>query len=194
MSPSIDQLHPAQNRGFRELYAAGRLVAEHYKSLAGATGEQAFADVASDARRLIDELGDQTKRYGLYGYPAAQGVGANAARLQISVPNRFLERNQALRVAVLDVQHVVTLLAYLGNASETNGNADLAEFCRSWEAQLREAEERLRAAAAEQGRGDLDRAVEPLYDSPGGRAGHKVQLWVGAFGEWFDRRSAHRRA
>jgi hypothetical protein len=194
MSPSLDDLHPAQNRAFRELYAACRLVTEHYRSLARVTGEEAFADAAGEARRLLDQLAEQTKRYGLYGYPAAQGVGANAARLQISVPNRFLERNQALRVAVLDLQHVVTLLAYLGNASETNGNADLAEFCRGWESTLLESEKRVRDAAAEQGRRDLDGAVDPLYDDAGGRAGHKVQLWVGAFGEWFDRRAARRRS
>ena len=92
------------------------------------------------------------------------------------------------------MQHVVTLLAYLGNASETNGNADLAEFCRGWESTLRDAEERLRSAAADQGRGDLDVAVAPLYDNAAGRAGHKLQLWVGTLGEWIDRRSAIRRA
>lgn len=192
MSPSLDDLHPAQNRAFRELYAAARLVSRHYRALADLTGVAALRDAAADAERLLGELRTETQRYGLYGYPAAQSVGATAARVQVAVPERLLERNQALRVAVLDLQHVVTLLGYLGTVSETNANEDLAAFCRRWESTLLETEKRVRSAAAEEG-SRPDRAVEPLHDTPGGRAGHKIQLWVGTVGEWFDRRAAARR-
>ena len=191
MSPSLDDLHPAQNRGFRELYASARLVGEHYRALADVTGEESLRDAAGAAGRLIEELGPATERYGLYGHTAAQGVGVTAARAQSALPARMLERNQALRVAVLDLQHVVTLLGYLATVSATHGTADLAELCRRWEAALSETEDRVRATAAAQG-ARPDQAIEPLHDSAAGRAGHKIQLLVGTFGEWFDRRTAHR--
>ena len=193
MTPSPEQLHPAQNRGFRELYATTRHLANHHRALAGRLGVPAFDESATAARRLLDELRTQTARFDLHGQPAAQGVGVSGARGRSDVVDRFLERNQASRVAVLDVQHVVTLLGYLATASETNGNSDLASFCRRWHAELREVESRVRDAAIDSG-GDLDAAVEPFDSSAIGRAAHGVGYWVGTFGEWFDRRAARHRS
>ncbi|MEA2442950.1 MAG: hypothetical protein QOJ12_242 [Thermoleophilales bacterium] len=193
MSASPDQLHPAQSRGFRELYAAARQVANHHRSLADRLAVPAFGESANAAQRMLDELRTQTARYDLHGQPAAQGVGVSGARARSSVVDRFLERNQAERIAVLDLQHVVTLLGYLATASETNGNSDLAGFCRRWHAELREVESRVRDAAIDSGR-DLDAAVEPFDPSPVGRAAHGVGYWFGTFGEWFDRRAARRRS
>ena len=193
MSPSLEQLHPAQNRGFRELYAATRHVVNHYRALGQRLDEPALHEGETVARRLLDELRDQTVRYDLHGGPAAQGVGVNAARGRSGVADRFLERNQALRTAVLDIQHVVTLLGYLANVSTTNGNDDLAQFCGRWRETLAQAEERVRSAAADSGR-DPDSAVEPLDPSSVGRAAHGAANLVGTFGEWFDRRTARRRS
>jgi hypothetical protein len=192
VTPSLDDLHPAQNRGFRELYATTRQLVNHYRSLAQRINEDALHEGAAAARRLLDDLRGQTRRYDLYGYPAAQTVGATAARARNGVGDRFLERNQALRAAVLDVQHVVTLLGYLAAVSETNGNDDLAELCRRWEAAMLEVEQRIRAAAVDQGQRP-DEAVAPLDGSALGRAAHGVQNVLGTFGEWFDRRSARGR-
>jgi hypothetical protein len=192
MSPSLDDLHPAQNRAFRELYAAARHVADHYRGLAELIDEQSLRDGAAAAGRLLDELAKATRRYDLYGFPAAQNVGASAARARNDVGERFLERNQALRLAVLDVQHVVTLLGYLASVSETNGNDELVEFCRRWEAAVLAVEQHVRAAAVDQGR-QPDDAVLPLHDDTLGRAAHGVQNVVGTIGEWIDRRTAHRR-
>ena len=192
MSPSLDDLHAAQNRGFRELYAASRQVVDHYRALGKATGEDVLEEGAAAASRLLDDLGTQTPRYDLYGSPAAQNVGATAARARSGVGERFLERNQAIRLAVLDVQHLVTLLGYLASVSETTGNDDLVAFCRRWEATMLEIEQRVRATAVDQG-GRPDQAVEPLHDSAIGRAAHGVQNVVGTLGEWFDRRAAQRR-
>jgi hypothetical protein len=192
VSPSLGDLHPAQNRGFRELYAAARHVANHYRGLAEHIDEQSLRDGASAASRLLDELAKATRRYDLYGFPAAQNVGASAARARGDVGERFLERNQALRLAVLDVQHVVTLLGYLASVSETNGNDDLVELCRRWEAAMLAVEQHVRAAAVDQGRRPDD-AVLPLYSGALGRAAHGVQNVVGTLGEWFDRHAAHRR-
>jgi hypothetical protein len=190
MTPSLDELHPAQNRAFRELYAAARHVVNHYRALAQVAGEDALLEAAAAVQRLLDELPRHLEPYDLHGFPAAQGLGLTAARAQ-TLPDHLLERNQALRVAVLDLQHVVTLLAYLAAVSETNGNDDLIEFCGRWESALRDSEERVRAAAAGQGRRP-DQAVRPLYDTAVGRVGHKAQVWFGSFGEWFDRQARRR--
>jgi len=193
VSPSLDELHPAQNRGFRELYAATRQVVTHYRALAQKLDVDALHEGAAVARRLLDDLRTHTERYGLYGFPAAQGVGANAARARNGVGERFLERNQALRFAVVDVQHVVTLLGYLASVSEANGNADLVDFCHTWEATMLEVEQGVRAAAVDLGQSP-DYAVEPLHNSPVGRAAHGLaQGVVGGLGEWFDRRAGRRR-
>jgi hypothetical protein len=191
MSPSLQDLHPAQNRAFRELYAATRHVVNHYRALYRLTGEDVLDQGAAAAGRLIDELGTQTPRYDLYGSPAAQNVGAGAARARNGVGERFLERNQAIRLAVLDVQHLVTLLGYLASVSETNGNDDLVEFCRRWEASMLEVEQHVRAVAVDQGQRP-DQAVDPLHDSALGRAAHGVQNVVGTVGEWVDRHAAGR--
>jgi hypothetical protein len=193
MSPSAGELHPAQNRGFRELYAATRHVVNHYRGLAARLDAPALEDGAAAARRLLDELRAQTERYDLHGFPAAQNVGVTAARARSVVGDRFLERNQALRMAVLDVQHVVTLLGYLAAASEANGNDDLVAFCTRWRDALREVEDRVRAAAIDMGR-TPDQAVEPFDGTPVGRAAHSVGYWAGTFGEWFDRRAARTRS
>ena len=193
MSPSLDDLHPAQNRGFRELYAATRHVVNHYRGLAQKLDVDALHEGAAVARRMLDDLRSHTERYGLYGFPAAQGVGANAARARTGVGERFLERNQALRFAVIDVQHVVTLLGYLASVSEANGNRDLVDFCHTWEASMLEVERGVRSAAVDLGQSP-DYAVEPLHGSPVGRAAHGLaQGVVGGVGEWFDRRAARRR-
>jgi hypothetical protein len=192
VSPALDDLHPAQNRGFRELYAASRHLVDHYRSLAELIPEDALLEGAAVGRRLLDDLRAHTERYGLYGFPAAQNVGSSAARARSGVGERFLERNQALRLAVLDAQHVVTLLGYLAAASEANGNADLVDFCRRWENAMLEAEQHLRAAAVDQGERP-DEAVEPLHGSHVGRAAHSVQNAFGTLGEWVDRQAARRR-
>jgi hypothetical protein len=192
VSPSLDDLHPAQNRAFRELYAAARHVANHYRGLAELVDDQSLRDGAAAASRLLDELADATGPYDLHGFPAAQNVGATAARARNDVGERFLERNQALRLAVLDVQHVVTLLGYLASVSETNGNDELVELCRKWEAAMLGVEQHVRAVAVDQGQRP-DAAVLPLHPSALGRAAHGVQNVFGTVGEWIDRHASHRR-
>jgi hypothetical protein len=192
VSPSLNDLHPAQNRAFRELYAAARHVADHYQGLADLVDEESLREGAAAAERLLDELRVATRRYDLYGFPAAQNVGASAARARSGIGEQFLERNQALRLAVLDVQHVVTLLGYLAAVSEVSGTDELTEFCRRWEVAMLEVEQHVRAAAVDQGQRP-DAAVAPLHGSAVGRAAHGVQDVVGALGEWVDRSLAHHR-
>lgn len=192
MSPSLRDLHPAQNRGFRELYAATRHVVDHYRALAQVLDEDALHEGAATGRRLLDDLQRATRRYDLHGFPAAQNVGATAARARSGVGERFLERNQALRLAALDVQHVVTLLGYLAAASTASGTDDLTDFCHRWEAEMLAVEQHIRAAAVDAG-SQPDEAVARLHGGVAGRAGHAVQQAIGSFGEWFDRGVARRR-
>ena len=56
MTPALDDLHPAQNRGFRELFAAARHVVNHYRALQQRVDEPALADAEHAARRLLDDL------------------------------------------------------------------------------------------------------------------------------------------
>jgi hypothetical protein len=186
-------LHPAENRGYRELYLTGRQLAHRWgrlaDSLAGTAAEKPLRGGAEGAGEMLAELGPLTARHDLHGRLAAQGSGASFATFRGTVADRFLERNQALRVALHDMEHVVDLLPYLANVSERRGDSDLAEFCRRWEGRLRRRLTAARKAAAEMGT-DPDGAIEPLDGSPLGRAAHGTSWLVGTFGEWFDRQLA----
>ncbi len=188
-------LHPAENRGYRELYLTGRQAEKRLGRLAPAfdgTPARELLDKATDSiARLLDELGPLTARHDLHGRVAAQGSGATLGTVRGAVLDRFLERNQALRLAVDDLEHVTTLLGYLASVSETRGDTKLPEFCRSWERRLRRQVNAVRKAAVELG-GDPDGAVEPLDDSPAGRAAHRVGWSLGTVGEWTDRQLARR--
>ena len=189
-------LHPAENRGYRELYLTGRQAVKRLGRMGSAfdgTSAREPLDKAADSiSRLLDELGPLTARHNLHGGVAAQGSGANLGALRGAVLDRFLERNQALRLAVDDLEHVTTLLGYLASVGEARGDANLSEFCRSWERRLRRQEGAVRRAAIELG-SDPDGAVEPLDDSPAGRAAHGVAWTAGAVGEWTDRQVARRK-
>jgi len=189
-------LHPAQNRALRELYAAARQLARHWSTLADRLGAgDGVAELragAEAAEALVSELGELTASYGVYGFPAAQGVGARVAGVRNVLADRALERNQALRMAVLDVQHVVTLCAYLAELGRVSDDETMVEFCGRWERKLKRLEGRVRKVAVAEGT-DPDAAIVPLDDGPVGRAGHRVAQAAGTLGEWFDRRAAERR-
>lgn len=188
-------LHPAENRGYRELYLTGRQLAQRWSKLAGAlpatAAEQPLRETAEAVREMLLELEPLTAKQGLHGGFAAQGSGAGIGTARAAVVDRFLERNQAVRLAVADLEQVMTLLAYLGNVSEGQGNAELAEFCRSWERRLVSNANAVRRAAVELA-SDPDAAIEPLDSSAVGRAAHGVAHAVGTAGEWIDRQAGRR--
>ena len=196
MSDPTPALHPAQNRALRELYAAARHLADHWEGLAGRLGAGEGVDElragAEAGRVLTGELTDLTAGYGLHGFPAAQGVGARAAGLRNALTDRALERNQALRTAVLDVQHAATLCGYLAVLGDTRGDEPMREFCARWERRLKRLEGRARRAAIACG-ADPEAAIEPVDHGPVGRAGHRLAHLSGTLGEWVDRRTAARR-
>jgi hypothetical protein len=190
-------LHPAENRGYRELYVTAAYAAKRLgrlaSSLDGDGGREPIDKATESLGRLLDELGPLTARHDLHGRVAAQGGGTNLGAVRGAVIDRFLERNQALRLAVDDLEHVATLLAYLANVSESRGDAKLPEFCRSWERRLRRQMSAVRKAAVALG-ATPDEAVEPLDPSPAGRAAHRVAWAFGTVGEWTDRQVARRRS
>ena len=191
--PMARELHPAENRGLRELYLFARQVVHHWDGLAGRLGGSPLTGLlsrgAGSARSLIHELEPVTAAYGLHSKPAAQGAGVTLARQRAAMRDRFLEVNQAARFAVEDLQHVVTLLGYLEALTRTTGHADLAELLGRWERKLRRLENEARRAVAELGT-DPDTAIEPLDSSPLGRVAHGANHAFGTFGEWVDRRTA----
>jgi hypothetical protein len=190
-------LHPAQNRGLRELYAFARQLVAHWTRLAERLGpapdSTALQAGVEAAGRLLAELADLTSDYGLYGFPAAQGVGARIAGVRNVVADRTLERNQALRLGLHDVQHLTALLAYLAALGEAHGDERMRDFCGRWERRLRRHESAVRRAVVAAAEAP-DRAIEPLDSTRVGRAGHGLANAFGTFGEWFDRRAAERRA
>jgi hypothetical protein len=189
-------LHPAENRGYRELYLASRYAAKRLGRLAisldGTEAREPLDKAAESLGKLLDEVGPLTARHDLYGDVAAQGGGANLGLVRGAVLDKFLERNQALRLAVDDLEHVATLLAYLANVSEGRGDTKLPEFCRSWERRMRRQISAVRKAAVALG-STPDLAIEPVDPSPAGRAAHRVAWAFGSVGEWTDRKVARRR-
>jgi hypothetical protein len=189
-------LHPAENRGYRELYALTQQLVARWERLAGRIGEQdavaALERGVESGRTLLAELSERTAAYGLHGRPAARGVGARMAFGRSEVADRFLELNQALRMAVPDVSRLRVLLSYLATVADTRGDGELAEFSRSWERRLGRVEAPVRRAAVATGE-NPDRAIEPLEASAAGRAAHGVANALGTAGEWVDAQSARRR-
>jgi hypothetical protein len=181
-------LYRAEHRGLRELYASARQLCGHWERLAERIGGQAATVLGRGSgvcHELLDELTSKTAEHGLHGFPAAQGVGGRLAGVRNNAGDLLLERNQAMRAAVLDVQHLTTLLAYLGRLAATRGDDALAAFHRRWEERLRTIEDDARQAAVDLGC-EPAAAVVPAEQGPLGRAGHHVASAVGTAGEAID--------
>jgi hypothetical protein len=180
-------MHPAEHRALRELFAFTRQLGRHWSGLAKLLGGDEAAALqagAGAAGELLAELGPLTSARGLPTATMAKLAGRFASA-RPAVPDRALERNQALRFAALDAQHVVTLLGYVANLASADGDEELRSFCARWERKLRAHERAVRLAAVALGERP-DEAIEPADGSAAGRAGAKLNSAVGAFGEWFD--------
>ena len=97
----------------------------------------------------------------------------------------MLERNQALRLAVGDAEHVTTLLLYLAALAERRDDVALAAFHRRWAGEIGGARDAVRDAAIALA-ADPEDAVRPAEPSALGRAGHAAANAVGTMGEAFD--------
>ena len=183
--PVSSPLFPAEHRALRELYAMARQLVTHWERLGARLEVPALDDGAAAARELLDELATRTATYGLHGRFAAQGVGARLGGVRNHALDLTLERNQALRTAVLDVVHVTTLLAYLAALADRRGDAMLAAWHRRWEVRMREAQERVMATVVAMAEDPAD-AILPASQSAAGRAGHSVANALGTLGEAID--------
>jgi hypothetical protein len=194
--PTSQGLYPAEHRALRELHAMTRQLASHWRRLGDRLGGppgEALARGAAAADELLGELSSRTAAHGLHGFPAAQGVGGRIANLRNVAGDLLLERNQALRAAVLDVAHLATLLAYLSALADRRGDTLLAAWHRRWEVRMTDAREAVMAtvvALAE----DPDGAIEPASPTLAGRAGHSVAAGLGTLGEAIDASAVGRAA
>jgi len=191
------KLHPAEHRAYRELYAACRHLIDRWRRLAGALDgapplQESLARGASEAERLLDLLGPRTAAYGLYGKPLAQGIGARLADVRNVAADRAGDTGLAVRSAVLDIEHVTTLLLQLAQLARAREDTDLAAFCEEWARRMEAQLVAVREAAADLGR-DPERTAAPLDHSLLNRAAHGAGWVFGAFGEAFDRAVGRRR-
>ena len=191
------ELHPAENRGYRELYAFARRLADHWAALAGAAAGiariECLADGARTAERLIAELEPLTAAHGLHGTPAAQGLGPRSASGARSSATASSSATRRCATPWPTPRTVRALLGYLAAVGKARGDErDLADFSARWERELGTLERgRARSAGAELG-SDPDGAIEPVDGSKIGRAAHGMGYAVGTAGEWFDRQASGR--
>lgn len=182
-------MHPAENRGYRELLLTAEEARTRLSKLGGhlELGPRAVADKAAESLgEMLEALKPALAEHDLHGEVAARGGGARIGMVRAAILDRFLERNQALRFAVDDLEHVTTLLAYLANVSAARGKKNLPELCRTWERKLRRQVGTVRKAAVELG-SEPGEAIEALDPTPIGQAAHGAAVAAGAVGEAVDR-------
>jgi hypothetical protein len=190
------KLHPAEHRAYRELYASARQLIHRWGRLAPALKGTPAGDTlergVAETERLLAALKPRTAAYGLHGGPMAQGLGARIADLRAAVTDRGADTGLVVRFAVLDVEHLTTLLRQLAELARARKDRDLGGFCEEWASRLESQLGAVREAAVELGT-DPDRAAAPLDDSLLNRAAHGVGWVFGSIGEGADRVVARRR-
>jgi hypothetical protein len=174
-------MHPARHRALRELGAFARQMGDHWEALGERLDLPALTAGSAAAREVLREVRELSAARDLKIGPAALGAG-RVARARPPVPDAVLERNQALRFALLDVEHLIVTAEYVGALSETEGDDELAEACKRWKADLQKPARAARRAVSTLAK-DPDAAIEPL-----GKA-QKIGYLIGWFGEAADRRA-----
>jgi hypothetical protein len=191
------KLHPAEHRAYRELYAACRQLIQRWGRLSPALESTPVGDAlergAAETERLLEALKPRTAAYGLHGDLMAQGVGARIADVRNAVTDRGADTGLVVRSAVLDLEHVTTLLRQLAELARSRDDRDLAGFCEDWASRLEAELGTVREAAVGLGN-DPDRAAAPLDDSLLNRAAHGVGWVFGSVGEGIDRVVGRRRS
>lgn len=182
-------MHPARRRALRELGAFARQMSDHWSALSerldpegpkAGSGAKALADGALIASEILTAVRPMASARDLEIGPAALGAG-RLARARPPVPDAALEHNQALRFALLDAEHLLILIEYVGALSATEGDPELAEACAEWKASLQKPARAARRAAIALGK-TPDLAIEPLSK------GQKIGYLLGWLGEATDRR------
>lgn len=196
MATEPSELHPAEHRAYRELYAAARQLITRWKRVGStledtAVGER-LREGAAETSVLLTELAPRTASYGLYGSPTAQGMGARIADMRTAVLDRSGDTGLVVRSAVLDMEHVTTLLRQLAELARARGDRNMAGFCEEWAGRLESTLDAVREAAVELG-ADPDRTSAPLNDSAVNRAAHGAGWVFGSIGEAVDKLIGRRR-
>jgi hypothetical protein len=196
MSEEKPNLHPAEHRAYRELYASARHLTHRWARVGTLLAETPIGEKlqhgAAEAQRLLEELGPRTEAHDLYGGPMAQGLGARVADLRTGITDRGADTGMVARFAALDAEHLTTLLRQLAELARARQDRDLAGFCEDWAVRFESQLDAVRQAAVELGR-DPDRVAAPVDDSVLNRAAHGVGWAFGAVGEGIDQIAGRRR-
>mgnify|MGYP001355372790 CR=1 FL=1 len=169
-------LHPAEERGYRELFGSAREAEGRLRRLSERLGNGATDPVAKAGAALGEMLAEvgPAAREADEGFELdAPAVGPRIGSVRSEILDPLLECNQALRYAVDDLEHITTLLGYLAAVAEGRGDEALPDVCRRWERKLRRHLSPVRKAAIEMG-SDPDGAIE-LMD-PDAEAAAKAAL------------------
>jgi hypothetical protein len=186
-------MHPAEHRALRELRVFATQLHRHWDRLGRRlAGPEAglLAAGAADARAMLAEVAEAAAARDVPTEPAAAVTGRFASARPMA-PDHLLERNQALRYALLDAQHCVTLLAYAAALAAARGDEELRALLAGWRERLEGHERAVRDAAVALG-ARPDDAVAPAIPTAAGRVGPRVAAGGGALGEWIDRRATRR--
>ena len=190
-----NKLHPAEHRAYRELYVISRHLVHRWARIGTLLEEHPIGERlqsgAAEAQRLLDELKPRTEAHGLYGGPMAQGLGARLADLRTGITDRGADTGLVVRFAVLDAEHLTTLLRQLAELARARQDRDLAGFCEDWAVRFEAHLDSVRQAAVELG-SDPDRVAAPVVDSLINRAAHGVGWTFGAVGEGIDKLAGRR--
>jgi hypothetical protein len=196
MATEPTSLHPAEHRAYRELYASGRQLITRWRRVGSALGDttvgERLVDGAAETSVLLTELAPRTATYGLYGSPLAQGIGARMADVRTTLLDRGGDTGLVVRSAVLDMEHVTTLLRQLAELARARGDRNMAGFCEEWAGRLESTLDAVREAAVELG-ADPDRVSAPIDESVVNRAAHGVGWVFGSIGEAVDKVVGRRR-
>lgn len=185
-------IFPAEHRALRELYAAATTLERHWARLARLPGQpELLREGAAAARELLGELERRTAEHDLFGRPAAEGFGHQLGSAR-GLSDRLLERNQALRGALLELRATAILLHYLGALARARDDEALAAWHERWERRCAELEARGLDAVAALG-ADPQAAIAAADDGALGRAGQRLNATLGALGEAIDGRFGRRR-
>jgi hypothetical protein len=195
MAAEKQKLHPAEHRAYRELYVVSRHLVHRWARvgtlLDGTPVGESLQRGAAEAQRLLEELKPRTEAYGLHGGLIAQGLGARLADLRTGITDRGADTGLVVRFAVLDAEHLTTLLRQLAELARAREDHDLAGFCEEWAVRFESQLDAVRQAAVELG-SDPDRVAAPVDDSVLNRAAHGVSWAFGAVGEGIDQLAGRR--
>lgn len=189
MTDEKPKLHPAEHRAYRELYLVSRHLIHRWTRLGKLLEDTPLGESlqggAGETRRLLEELEPRTEAFGLYGSPMAQGLGARLADLRTGVTDRGADTGLVVRFAVLDGEHLTTLLRQLAELGRARNDSDMAGFCAEWANRFEPSLDAVRKGAVDLG-ADPDRAAAPVADTVLNRAAHGIGWAFGAVGEGID--------